>query len=63
MIRDQIEKFLQDDFDDFEITNFEISQNEVSVDFTSDSYQYFALYKIKIIDSQTIVLPELLLEL
>ena len=63
MIRDQIEKFLQDDFDDFEITNFEISQNEVSVDFTSDSYQYFALYKIKIIDSQTIVSPELLLEL
>lgn len=63
MIRDQIEKFLQDDFDNFEITNFEISQNEVSVDFTSDSYQYFALYKIKIIDSQTIVSPELLLEL
>ena len=63
MIRDQIEKFLQDDFDDFEITNFEISQNEVSVDFTSDGYQYFALYKIKTIDSQTIVSPELLLEL
>ena len=63
MIRDQIEKILQEDFDDFEITNFEISQNEVSVDFTSDGCQYFALYKIKIIDSQTIVSPELLLEL